>query len=123
MEHNMLTVKTAKRDYIAVPENLLEKIGAEEGDTVDVRVNKGTLVITKEKDDFLALEGALKDVDIERPIKDLIKWKPRNESVIDSLSSTTKKLSWLDLQERRRKHLHNVYELMYGVRSGTDKHQ
>lgn len=77
----MLTVKTAKKDYIAVPENLLEKIGAEEGDTVDVRVNKGTLVITKEKDDFLALEGALKDVDIERPIKELDKkwkaWKPR----------------------------------------------
>lgn len=31
---------------------------------------------TVEKDYFLALEGALKDVDIERPIKDLRrKWK------------------------------------------------
>ena len=31
---------------------------------------------TVEKDDFLALEGALKDVDIERPLKELgSKWK------------------------------------------------
>jgi len=77
----MLTVKTAKKDYIAVPENLLEKVGIEEGETVDIRIDKGTLVIMREKDDFLALEGALKDVDIERPIKELNRkwkaWKPR----------------------------------------------
>jgi antitoxin component of MazEF toxin-antitoxin module len=74
----MLTVKTAKKDYIAVPVNLLEKIGVEEGEAVEVRVTKGTLVITKEKDDFLALEGALKDVDIERPIKELgSQWRTR----------------------------------------------
>lgn len=77
----MLTVKTAKKDYIAVPENLLAKVGLEEGESVAVRVDKGALIIMKEKDDFLALEGALKDVDIERPIKELDKkwkaWKPR----------------------------------------------
>lgn len=77
----MLTVKTAKKDYIAVPENLLEKVGIEEGETVAIRVDKGTLIISKEKNDFLALEGALKDVDIERPLKELDKkwkaWKSR----------------------------------------------
>ena len=82
MERSMLTVKTAKKDYIAVPENLLEKIGVEEGDAVNIRVNKGTLVITKGKDSFLALEGALKDVDFESPLKELDKkwktWKPRS---------------------------------------------
>ena len=77
----MLTVKTAKRNTIAVPEDLLEKIGVEEGETVDIRVNKGSLIISKEKDDFLGLEGALTDVDIEQPLKELNKswkeWKPR----------------------------------------------
>ena len=77
----MLTVKTTKKDYIAVPENLLEKVGFEAGEAVAVRVDKGTLVIMKEKDDFLALEGALKDVDVERSIKELNQkwkqWKPR----------------------------------------------
>jgi len=77
----MLTVKTSKKSYIAVPENLLDKVGIEDGEIVDIRVNKGALIITKERDDFLALEGALKDVDIERPIKELAKkwksWKPR----------------------------------------------
>lgn len=38
-------------------------------------INKNVKVAS-EKDDFLALEGALKDVDIERPIKELRKkWK------------------------------------------------
>ena len=65
----MLTVKTSKKSFIVVPENLLDKVGIEDGETVDIRVNKGALIITKERDDFLALEGALKDVDIDRPIK------------------------------------------------------
>ncbi len=77
----MLTVKTSKKSYIAVPENLLEKVGIEDGETVDIRINKGSLIITKERDDFLALEGSLKDVDIERPVKELDRkwkaWKPR----------------------------------------------
>jgi len=79
-ELTMLTVKTAKKDYIAVPENLLSKVGIEEGESVDIRIDKGTLIIMKEKDDFFALEGALKDIDIERPLKELGKkwksWKP-----------------------------------------------
>jgi hypothetical protein len=38
-------------------------------------INKNVKV-TSEKDDFLSLEGTLKDVDIERPIKGLRrKWK------------------------------------------------
>lgn len=76
----MLTVKTAKKDYIAVPEDFLEKVGIEEGETVDIRVDKGALIIMKEKDDFLGLEGALKDVDLDRPLKELNRkwktWKP-----------------------------------------------
>lgn len=77
----MLTVKTSKKDYIAVPENLLAKVGIEEGETVEIRVDKGALVIMKGKNDFLALEGTLKDVDVERPVKELNRkwkqWKPR----------------------------------------------
>lgn len=77
----MLTVKTAKKDTIAVPESFLDKIGVEEGDSVNVRVDKGALIIMKEKDDFLSLEGALRDVDIKSPTKELEKqwkaWKPR----------------------------------------------
>lgn len=77
----MLTVKTSKKNYIAVPENLLSKVGLKEGESVDIRIDKGALIIMKEKDDFLALEGALKEVDIEHPVKELGKkwksWKPR----------------------------------------------
>jgi antitoxin component of MazEF toxin-antitoxin module len=76
----MLTIKTLKKDYIAIPENLLSKLGIEEGEKVDIKVHKDTLIITKEKNGFLALEGALKDIDIESPIKELNKkwkkWKP-----------------------------------------------
>ena len=47
---------------------------------MNVKLNKNSLIITKEKNGFLALEGALKDIDIERPIKELNKkwkrWKP-----------------------------------------------
>lgn len=75
----MLTIKTSK-NYIAIPENLLSKLGIEEGEKVDIKVHKDTLIITKEKNGFLALEGALKDIDIESPIKELNKkwkkWKP-----------------------------------------------
>ena len=75
----MLTIKTSK-NYIAIPENLLSKLGIEEGEKVDIKVRKDTLIITKEKNGFLALEGALKDIDIESPIKELNKkwkkWKP-----------------------------------------------
>ncbi len=77
----MLTVKTSKKSYIAVPESLLDKVGFEDGETVDIRVDKGALIIMKERDDFLDLEGALKDVNIEQPLKELGKkwkaWKPR----------------------------------------------
>lgn len=75
----MLTIKTSK-NYIAIPENLLSKLGIEEGEKVEIKVHKDSLIITKEKNGFLALEGALKDIDIEEPIKELNKkwkkWKP-----------------------------------------------
>lgn len=45
-----------------------------------MKVKKGSISIVKEPEDFLALEGALKDVDIETPIKELRKewgkWEP-----------------------------------------------
>ncbi len=76
----MLTVKTINKHYIAVPEDLLDKLGVEEGEKVDVKVNRGSLIFVKEKDDFLSLEGSMKDVDIEQPVKELNKkwkaWKP-----------------------------------------------
>ncbi|MBI5181590.1 MAG: hypothetical protein HZA06_01605 [Nitrospirae bacterium] len=76
----MLTIKKSKKDYITIPEDLLAKLRIEEGENVDIKVLKDSLIITKEKNGFLALEGALKDIDIEEPIKELNKkwkrWKP-----------------------------------------------
>ncbi len=78
----MLTVKSNKKDLIAFPENLLSKLGIKEGEKIEVKVKKGSLVIIKEAKEFFALEGALKDVDIETPINELRKswkkWKPES---------------------------------------------
>ncbi len=72
----MLTVRSSKKDLITVPENILKRLGVKEGEKVDVKVKKGSLTIVKESEEFFALEGALKDVDIEGPIKELDKeWK------------------------------------------------
>jgi bifunctional DNA-binding transcriptional regulator/antitoxin component of YhaV-PrlF toxin-antitoxin module len=79
---DMLTVKSNKKDLITFPENLLSKLGIKEGEKIEVKVKKGSLVIIKEAKEFFALEGALKDVDIETPIKELRKswkkWKPKS---------------------------------------------
>ncbi len=76
----MLTVKSSKKDMITFPKNLLSKLGIKEGEKIDIKVKKGSLVIIKEAKEFFALEGALKDIDIETPIKELRKnwekWKP-----------------------------------------------
>ncbi len=76
----MITIKSSKKDMIAFPENLLNKLGIKEGERIEVKVKKGSLVIIKEAEEFFALEGSLKDVDIETPInelrKDWEKWKP-----------------------------------------------
>lgn len=78
----MLTVKSSKKDLITFPKNLLSKLGIKDGEKVDVKAKKGTLVIIKEAKEFFALEGALKDIDIETPIKELHKnwekWKPES---------------------------------------------
>lgn len=72
----MLTVKSSKKNIITFPEKLLGKLGIKEGEKVDVKVKKGSLTIVRESEDFFALEGALKDTDIEGPIKELEKeWK------------------------------------------------
>ena len=77
----MLTVKASKKDLITFPENLLNKLGIKDGEKVDVKVKKDSIVIIRESEDFFALEGALKDTDIEGPVKELAKdwkrWKPR----------------------------------------------
>lgn len=78
----MLTVKSSRKDLITFPKNLLNKLGIKEGEKIDVKVKKGSLIIIKEAKEFFALEGALKDVDIETPIKELRKdwekWKPES---------------------------------------------
>lgn len=72
----MLTVKSSKKDLITFPEKLLGKLGIKDGEKVDVKVKRGSLTIVRESKDFLSLEGALKDTDIEGPIKELDKeWK------------------------------------------------
>jgi len=77
----MLIVKTGKRDVITFPEDLLDELGLKDGERVDIKIKKGTIAILKEAEDFFALEGALKDVDVESSIKELDKawkkWKPR----------------------------------------------
>lgn len=66
----MLTVKSSKKDLITFPEKLLNKLGIKAGEKVDVKAKKGSLVVIKETEDFFALEGALKDTDIESSIKE-----------------------------------------------------
>ena len=76
----MVTVKASKKDFITFPENLLNKLGIKDGQKVDVKIKKGSVVFIKETEDFLALEGSLKDTDIETPLKELDrdweKWNP-----------------------------------------------
>ena len=75
----MLTVKASKKDLITFPKNLLNKLGIRDGQKVDVKIRKGSVVFIKETEDFLALEGALKDADIETPLKEIDKdWKKWN---------------------------------------------
>ena len=78
----MLTLKTTKKAYAIAPENRLARAGLAAGEKAGLTVRKRSLVATKEMEDFLSLEGALKDADIEQPIKELDKkwkaWKPRN---------------------------------------------
>lgn len=75
----MLTVKATKKGLITFPENLLDELGIRDGEKIDIEVKKDTLVIIKEREDFFALEGALKDDDIESPLKELSKdWKKWN---------------------------------------------
>jgi antitoxin component of MazEF toxin-antitoxin module len=76
----MLTVKSSKKDLITFPENLLDELGLKDGEQIDIKLKKGAIVVIKETEDFFALEGALKDIDIEKPINDINKdwkrWKP-----------------------------------------------
>lgn len=66
----MLTVKSSRKDLITFPKNLLNKLGIKEGEKIDVKAKKGSLVIIKEAKEFFALEGALRDIDIETPAAD-----------------------------------------------------
>lgn len=78
----MLTVKSNKKNLITFPKDILNKLGIKEGEKIDVKVKKDSIVIIKEAKEFFALEGALKDVDIETPIRELRKnwekWKPES---------------------------------------------
>ena len=74
-------MKASKKDLITFTENLLNKLGIKDGEKVDVKVKKDSIVIIREAEDFFTLEGALKDTDIEGPVKELVKdwkrWRPR----------------------------------------------
>jgi antitoxin component of MazEF toxin-antitoxin module len=76
----MVTVKSGNRNSIVFPENLLHKLDIEDGEKVDIKVKRGVIVIIKDSEDFFALEGALKDTDIESNLKEINKswkkWKP-----------------------------------------------
>lgn len=76
----MLTVKASKKDLITFPENLLSKLGIKNGQKVEVKVKKGSVLFIKETEDFFSLEGTLADADIEAPLRDLDKewkkWRP-----------------------------------------------
>lgn len=65
---------------VAFPEDLLDEIGLKEGERVDIKVKKGSIIILREAKDFFALEGALKDNGLEKSLKELDKdwkkWKP-----------------------------------------------
>jgi len=75
----MITVKTGKKNIITFPDNMLDELGLKDGDRVDVKVKAGTISISKETEAFFALEGALKDTDVEIPLKELEKaWKKWN---------------------------------------------
>lgn len=67
----MPTVKSTKKDLITFPESLLDELGISDGEKIDIEVKKNTIVILKERKDFFALEGALKDEDIESPLLEL----------------------------------------------------
>ena len=76
----MLTVKSSKKNLITFPEKVLNEIGLKEGEKIDIKVKKGSIIILREAKNFFALEGALKDTDIEEHVKELRKdwkkWKP-----------------------------------------------
>ncbi|MBI5748700.1 MAG: hypothetical protein HZA00_06190 [Nitrospinae bacterium] len=69
----MITVKSGKKDLIIFPESLLSDLGIKTGEKVDIKVKKGSIVVIKEAEDFFALEGALKDTDVESSLKELNK--------------------------------------------------
>jgi bifunctional DNA-binding transcriptional regulator/antitoxin component of YhaV-PrlF toxin-antitoxin module len=76
----LLTVKSSKKNLITFPENLLDEIGIKEGEEIDIRVRKGSIIILKKTEGFFALEGALKDSNVKNTLKELDKawkkWKP-----------------------------------------------
>lgn len=72
----MITIKASKKDSINLPKTILDKLGLTDGEKIDVEVTGDAIVFLREAEDFFELEGALKDVDIETPLKELnIEWK------------------------------------------------
>ncbi len=72
-------ISNSSQSILPFPEKLLSELGIKDGERVDVKVKKGSLVFIKETGEFFALEGSLKGVDIETPIRELEKdWKNWN---------------------------------------------
>lgn len=72
----MITIKASKKDSIILPKTILDKLGLTDGEKIDVEVTGDAIVFVRDSEGFFELEGALKDVDIETPLKELdIEWK------------------------------------------------
>ena len=72
----MITVKANKNDSIILPKTILNRLGLTDGEKIDIEVTGDAIVFIREAEGFFNLEGALKDVDIETPLKELDKeWK------------------------------------------------
>ena len=72
----MITVKENKNDSIILPKTILNRLGLTDGEKINFEVTGDAIVFIREAEGFFNLEGALKDDDIETPLKELDKeWK------------------------------------------------
>lgn len=72
----MITVKENKNDSIILPKTILNRLGLTDGEKIDFEVTEDAIIFIREAEGFFSLEGALEDVDIETPLKELEEeWK------------------------------------------------
>lgn len=67
---------------IMVPIELLKKTGLKPGSEVIIHLEKGTLIIERPHSSIAHLRGKFKDLDIERPIRNLRRrWRSWNRKI------------------------------------------